>query len=174
MPSGSGDAPEAKRRARVSRLFRSGRVLVPPDARFDYEAVELHQFAKMINFAAPGMGPASFRRTLAKGVFGKNGAIQGSYAGSFGGSFKGIYGDAFITKVVKALKHIEQKVEALVAAFGDEIQKYRALHPDRQQAGAVEDKSSDAALLNGPQMPDDAAKQAEIDALVAFINASED
>ena len=79
-------------------------------------------------------------------------------------------GPVRITKVDKALKHIEQKVEALVAAFGDEIQKYRALHPDRQQAGAVEDKSSDAALLNGPQMPDDAAKQAEIDALLASFD----
>jgi len=72
-----------------------------------------------------------------------------------------------ITKVVKALKHIEQKVEALVAAFGDEIQKYRTLHPDHRQA---EDETSDAALLNGPQMPDDAAKQAEIDALLASFD----
>jgi chemotaxis protein CheZ len=73
-----------------------------------------------------------------------------------------------ITKVVKALKHIETKVDALVAAFGDEIQKYRELHP-----GAPEEKeqpSSDAALLNGPQMPDDAAKQAEIDALLASFD----
>jgi chemotaxis protein CheZ len=29
---------------------------------------------------------------------------------------------------------------------------------------------SDAALLNGPQMPDDAAKQAEIDALLASFD----
>jgi chemotaxis protein CheZ len=75
-----------------------------------------------------------------------------------------------ITKVVRALKHIEQKVEALVAAFGDEIQKYRSLHPERRQADGTEDKMSDAALLNGPQMPDDAAKQAEIDALLASFD----
>jgi chemotaxis protein CheZ len=75
-----------------------------------------------------------------------------------------------ITKVVRALKHIEQKVEALVAAFGDEIQKYRSLHPERQQAEGTQDKMSDAALLNGPQMPDDAAKQAEIDALLASFD----
>ncbi|MET1027030.1 MAG: protein phosphatase CheZ [Dongiaceae bacterium] len=74
-----------------------------------------------------------------------------------------------ITKVVRALKHIENKVEALVAAFGDEIQKYRALHPQKQQP-AAESEKSDAALLNGPQMPDDAAKQAEIDALLASFD----
>ncbi|HWT96952.1 MAG TPA: protein phosphatase CheZ [Terriglobales bacterium] len=73
-----------------------------------------------------------------------------------------------ITKVVKALKHIETKVDALVAAFGDEIQKYRELHP--QQAEEKEPQTTDAALLNGPQMPDDAAKQAEIDALLASFD----
>jgi chemotaxis protein CheZ len=73
-----------------------------------------------------------------------------------------------ITKVVRALKHIENKVDALVAAFGDEIQKYRAQHP--REPVVEEAKSSDAALLNGPQMPDDAAKQAEIDALLASFD----
>ncbi len=73
-----------------------------------------------------------------------------------------------ITKVVKALKHIENKVEALVAAFGDEIRKYRALHPQTPAEQPV--KPADAALLNGPQMPDDAAKQAEIDALLASFD----
>ncbi len=72
-----------------------------------------------------------------------------------------------ITKVVRALKHIENKVDALVAAFGDEIQKYRELHP---RDVAAEEPKSDAALLNGPQMPDDAAKQAEIDALLASFD----
>ncbi|HVJ41278.1 MAG TPA: protein phosphatase CheZ [Dongiaceae bacterium] len=73
-----------------------------------------------------------------------------------------------ITKVVKALKHIETKVDALVAAFGDEIQKYRELHPETSEE--KEQPSTDAALLNGPQMPDDAAKQAEIDALLASFD----
>jgi chemotaxis protein CheZ len=73
-----------------------------------------------------------------------------------------------ITKVVKALKHIETKVDALVAAFGDEIQKYRELHPTQPEE--KEQQTSDAALLNGPQMPDDAAKQAEIDALLASFD----
>lgn len=73
-----------------------------------------------------------------------------------------------ISKVVKALKHIENKVDALVAAFGEEIHKYRDLHPEKHVA--EEPKSNDAALLNGPQMPDDAAKQAEIDALLASFD----
>ena len=73
-----------------------------------------------------------------------------------------------ITKVVRALKHIENKVDALVAAFGDEIHKYRAQHP--KEPVAEEPKTTDAALLNGPQMPDDAAKQAEIDALLASFD----
>jgi chemotaxis protein CheZ len=72
-----------------------------------------------------------------------------------------------ITKVVKALKHIETKVDALVAAFGDEIQKYRDINPQKQMA---DEQITDAALLNGPQMPDDAANQAEIDALLASFD----
>ncbi len=44
-------------------------------------------------------------------------------------SFQDITGQR-ITKVVTALKHIEEKVDALVAAFGDEIAKYKATHPD--------------------------------------------
>lgn len=70
-----------------------------------------------------------------------------------------------ITKVVKALKHIEEKVEKLVAAFGDEIQKYRESHPAEPPQ-----KSGDEKLLNGPQLPDDAGKQAEIDALLASFD----
>jgi chemotaxis protein CheZ len=73
-----------------------------------------------------------------------------------------------ITKVVKALKHIEAKVDALVSAFGNEISKYKATQPE---AGAPEpDTTSDAALLNGPQLPDNASKQNDIDALLASFD----
>jgi chemotaxis protein CheZ len=75
-----------------------------------------------------------------------------------------------ITKVVNTLKHIEDKVEALVAAFGDEIAKYKATHPDAEEAPAEPKKPTDADLLNGPQLPDDASKQAEIDALLASFD----
>jgi chemotaxis protein CheZ len=75
-----------------------------------------------------------------------------------------------ITKVVKALKHIESKVDALVAAFGDEIAKYKSTHPHQEAEAKVEDKMSDAALLNGPQLPDNASKQDDIDALLASFD----
>jgi chemotaxis protein CheZ len=73
-----------------------------------------------------------------------------------------------ITKVVKTLKHIEDRVEALVAAFGDEIQKYRETHPREEPQQPP--KSSDEKLLNGPQLPDDAGKQDDIDALLASFD----
>jgi chemotaxis protein CheZ len=73
-----------------------------------------------------------------------------------------------ITKVVKALKHIESKVDALVAAFGDEISKYKATHPQAEKA--EENPMSDKALLNGPQLPDNAGKQDDIDALLASFD----
>lgn len=75
-----------------------------------------------------------------------------------------------ITKVVRALKHIEEKVDALVAAFGDEITKYKKAHPDAEEKPVEDQKPTDADLLNGPQLPDDASKQAEIDALLASFD----
>lgn len=66
-----------------------------------------------------------------------------------------------ITKVVKALKHIEERVEALVSAFGPEFK--HQLHMDEV---VVEEKPlTDQDLLNGPQLPETAADQAAIDAL---------
>lgn len=84
-------------------------------------------------------------------------------------SFQDITGQR-ITKVVSALKHIEEKVDALVAAFGDEIAKYKAAHPDPEEDKATPAKPTDSDLLNGPQLPDDASKQAEIDALLASFD----
>ena len=55
-------------------------------------------------------------------------------------------------------------LEALVAAFGDEIQKYRETHP--REEPQQQPKSSDEKLLNGPQLPEDAGKQDDIDALL--------
>jgi chemotaxis protein CheZ len=71
-----------------------------------------------------------------------------------------------ITKIVKALKHIEDRVDGLVAAFGDEIAKHREEHPKQEAAKQVTDKD----LLNGPQLPDDAGKQDDIDALLASFD----
>ena len=75
-----------------------------------------------------------------------------------------------ITKVVKTLKQIENKVAALIGAFGDEIAREKA----RAAAAAAEstdkvttatDKPTDEDLLNGPQLPTNANSQADIDAL---------
>jgi len=85
-----------------------------------------------------------------------------------------------ITKVVKTLKHIEDRVSAMLGAFGDEIAKQQ-----QGERGAVEAPAApaaapaepaptapkaDADLLNGPQLPDDAKKQAEIDAILASFD----
>ncbi len=62
-----------------------------------------------------------------------------------------------ITKVVRALQHIESRVDALTSACGSVISKDR---------DAVTD---DQALLNGPQLGRNAATQSEIDSLFDSI-----
>lgn len=64
-----------------------------------------------------------------------------------------------ITKVVRALKHIEERIDALVAAFGSEVED-AAPPPEKMPEGMT-----DEDLLNGPQLPDQAHDQASIDAL---------
>jgi chemotaxis protein CheZ len=68
-----------------------------------------------------------------------------------------------INKVVKTLQHIERTVNGLLAAFGDEIAKRR--HDDHEAGAPAAAAVSDSDLLNGPQLPQDAKRQAEIDAL---------
>jgi chemotaxis protein CheZ len=72
-----------------------------------------------------------------------------------------------ITKVVKTLKQIENKVAALIGAFGDELarEKARAAAAAPVAAPVVGEKPSDEDLLNGPQLPTNANSQADIDAL---------
>lgn len=65
-----------------------------------------------------------------------------------------------ITKVVKTLKQIELKVTELVQAFGDAPSL--AMAPHIRRAKAVD---QEAALLNGPQLPAEAASQSDIDVL---------
>lgn len=64
-----------------------------------------------------------------------------------------------ITKVTGALRVIDDKITALLTAFS----------PDHPLQKAVEQKDekpmTDADLLNGPQLPDNAASQDDIDAL---------
>lgn len=66
-----------------------------------------------------------------------------------------------ITKVVKALKEIEDRVESLVKMFGAEY----------DDGSPKEEKPlTDQDLLNGPQLPSNATNQAEIDALLASFD----
>jgi chemotaxis protein CheZ len=69
-----------------------------------------------------------------------------------------------ITKVVETLKHIDAKIEALVKAMGDEI------HRDpggRESPKHVHAADPEKGLLNGPQLPKNAASQDDIDRLLA-------
>lgn len=69
-----------------------------------------------------------------------------------------------ISKVVRALKHIESKIGVLVSALGEEVQRAREQAAD--SSGETAAKQNDKELLNGPQMPDNAIDQDEIDRLM--------
>ena len=71
-----------------------------------------------------------------------------------------------ISKVVKALKEIEIKIDALVAAFGTNSEGADGTSKGPAK-GAVKDPRADSHLLNGPQLPSNAVSQADIDALLA-------
>ncbi len=73
-----------------------------------------------------------------------------------------------ITKVVKTLKAIEERIDALVAAFGSDIEKVKAEQLDAEEK--EEKKDSDEALMHGPQLAEDAKSQAEVDALLASFD----
>lgn len=72
-----------------------------------------------------------------------------------------------IGKVVKALKNIEDRIDALLQTFGDEEFK-----PKRNKAKATPKKTTvtDEDLLEGPQLGDKAKSQAEIDDLLASFD----
>lgn len=66
-----------------------------------------------------------------------------------------------ITKVVNALKHIETRIDALLAAFGNDLTA--VAHP----VAPVEEEEK---LVNGPQLPANANNQDEIDAILASFD----
>jgi len=76
-----------------------------------------------------------------------------------------------ITKVVKALQNIEEKIDALVSAFGDEIEKVKSTDTDKD-ASKKDDKKTitDEDLLEGPQLSGEGRSQEEIDALLASFD----
>lgn len=69
-----------------------------------------------------------------------------------------------ITKVVKTLKYIETKIDALLTAFGDGNDEWSASAP------APLSPHDDRRLMNGPQLPANANNQDDIDALLAELD----
>jgi chemotaxis protein CheZ len=83
-------------------------------------------------------------------------------------SFQDITGQR-VTKVVKALKDIEAKVDSLITAFGDEIAEYKARHAtegEAEDAPTDINEVTDDMLLQGPQLAEEAMSQDEIDKLL--------
>ena len=72
-----------------------------------------------------------------------------------------------ITKVVTALQKVESKVDALLHAFGDDLDPADAPKKPEKKAKAPSGASArpDEDLMNGPQLPEDAISQDDIDAL---------
>ena len=73
-----------------------------------------------------------------------------------------------ITKVVRTLKHIEERVGAMLSAFGEAAGE--VVRPAAAPEAAKPAAATESDLLNGPQLPDDAKKQAEIDAILASFD----
>jgi len=105
--------------------------------------------AERIEKAAPSMAPET-RGLVADGVTRIYEACN----------FQDIVGQR-IGKVVKTLKYIEQKIDALLATFGDSM----------EVAGAPPLASEDdnGGLMHGPQLPEAANDQADIDAILAGL-----
>jgi chemotaxis protein CheZ len=83
-----------------------------------------------------------------------------------------------ITKVVRTLRSIEAKVEALVEAFGEQGAKAGMRRPEVEPVAvaaapavaAAATFDPDKALMNGPQLPGNAIDQDEIDRLLASFD----
>ena len=71
-----------------------------------------------------------------------------------------------ITKIVKALKHIEEKVDALIAAFGEQVNDSSEERKKLAAKKKKEELSEDEKLMHGPQLVEKAQSQKEIDALL--------
>ncbi len=79
-------------------------------------------------------------------------------------SFQDITGQR-ITKVIRALKNIEQKVGDILTALG-----HAGKAADKAMAAHEDTRSGDAALLNGPQLSGKAISQDDIDKLLASFD----
>ncbi len=64
-----------------------------------------------------------------------------------------------VTKIVSSVKFVEERVNAMAELWGrEEIEELMGTLPDDKPTG-------DEALMHGPQLPDDAISQEEIDKL---------
>ncbi len=84
-------------------------------------------------------------------------------------SFQDITGQR-ISKVVSALKQIESNVVAILEAFTPVSQEDGEARRAAAKAKKSEVPQTDADLMNGPQLPDDANSQEAIDALLASFD----
>lgn len=78
-----------------------------------------------------------------------------------------------ITKVVGTLKHIEDKIEQLLEAFGAGVSTAKtaaAKQPPAEVKPKAAGDKPDADLLNGPQLPGNANSQEDIDAILASFD----
>ena len=71
------------------------------------------------------------------------------------------------TKVVKALKDIEEKIDALVEAFGSEIEKFKNDNPKADEESGRE--LTDEDLLEGPQFEEQAQTQEEYRRVASYF-----
>jgi chemotaxis protein CheZ len=76
-------------------------------------------------------------------------------------SFQDITGQR-INKVVKSIKQIDEKISKLMGILEDKI-------PGLPSSVLTDTRIGDAKLLNGPQMPDKAISQSDIDKLLADL-----
>ncbi|HET8729427.1 MAG TPA: protein phosphatase CheZ [Alphaproteobacteria bacterium] len=71
-----------------------------------------------------------------------------------------------ISKVVRTLKHIETKIDVLIAVLGEEVERAK----EQAEGAGMPAAATDADLLNGPQLPGNANDQDEIDRLLASFD----
>ena len=71
-----------------------------------------------------------------------------------------------ISKIVSALKHIEEQIERITSIFGDQLQN----KANQDCVEEIDVRTADEKLLHGPELPGNANDQADIDALLASFD----
>ena len=86
-------------------------------------------------------------------------------------SFQDITGQR-ITKIVKVLQDVEDRVSGLLEAFGEKVpeREFEASIPAEPAPDAATQATSDEELMSGPQLPANAMSQDDIDALMASFD----